>query len=116
MSLQLRHIAWEPPPPGYVKLNVDGACSDAGDLSVGGIGRDSSGKCLFGFNRKIGKGSVVKAKLHAIQLGLSLAWDRVYQCLIVETDSKQALQKIFQPIIDTDPLYHVISVCKNFLD
>ncbi|XVF12326.1 hypothetical protein REPUB_Repub08aG0106800 [Reevesia pubescens] len=74
-SLQLNFISWDPPPTGCAKLNVDGARSINGELSVGGLCRDAQGVCIFGFQKKIGRGAIICAELHAILLGLSLAWE-----------------------------------------
>ncbi|XVF24387.1 hypothetical protein REPUB_Repub13aG0123500 [Reevesia pubescens] len=67
--LHLRQIAWDPPSPDCVKLNVDGALSSNRVMSIGGICRDDQGACLFGFNKRLGIGSAFQAKLQAIQLG-----------------------------------------------
>ncbi|KAI9107964.1 hypothetical protein K1719_020837 [Acacia pycnantha] len=47
--VRLRGGAWVPPSPGWVKLNVDGACAGNQIASCGGILRDDSGTLKQGF-------------------------------------------------------------------
>ena len=40
--------AWRPPPPGWIKINVDGSSVvQTGEAGVGAIGRDSDGHVIF---------------------------------------------------------------------
>ncbi|XVE91501.1 hypothetical protein REPUB_Repub01dG0015500 [Reevesia pubescens] len=79
----IRQIAWDPLLPNCVKLNVDGALSSAGEMSIDGICR---------------------------------AWVRGYRSLIVESDSREVVLKLLHPVLDTDPHFHIILNCHNFLN
>ncbi|XVF12417.1 hypothetical protein REPUB_Repub08aG0116500 [Reevesia pubescens] len=84
----IQHIAWQYPPQGFVKVNVDASAkSNPGDLAIGGLCRDACGAWLFGFTRKVGRGCIIKAEVFAILTGLQLAWDHGCRCVIVESDS-----------------------------
>ncbi|XVE97225.1 hypothetical protein REPUB_Repub03eG0002700 [Reevesia pubescens] len=85
-------------------------------MSVGGICRDVQGVCLFGFNKRISRGSAFQAKLQAIQLGLSVAWERGFRSLKLESDSREAVIKLLHPLLDTDPHYHIILSCQRLLN
>ena len=55
------------PPPGVCKLNVEASAqTNLGELAVGGIDRDSDGRWIFSFSRKLGWGNIIKAELFAI--------------------------------------------------
>ena len=46
---------WEKPPKGWIKLNMDGcALGSTGLAGCGGVVRDSHGKWISGFSRRIG--------------------------------------------------------------
>ncbi|KAL4382902.1 hypothetical protein GQ457_15G029930 [Hibiscus cannabinus] len=78
---------WFAPPVGWVKLNSDGACrSVTGHSSCGGGFRNSEGVWLHGFSKFIGCCSILEAELWGICMGLSLAWDRGFRCIMVESD------------------------------
>ncbi|WCJ31853.1 Polynucleotidyl transferase ribonuclease H-like superfamily protein [Euphorbia peplus] len=81
-------IGWKLPPVQWVKLNTDGAvkCSHF-QASACGIIRDCQGSWIYGFARKIGRCSVVKAKLWGIYDGLILAWNLGFIKVQVEVDS-----------------------------
>ncbi|KAJ1417595.1 Ribonuclease H domain [Sesbania bispinosa] len=62
----------------------------SGSLGAGGVLRDSTGNWLWGFCWNGSQGSPLSAELHALQIGLSLAWDRGGRRMLVETDSLEA--------------------------
>lgn len=71
-------IAWSSPPEPFIKVNVYGALDPvSGNLGAGGLARDSNGYWLWGFAKKVGTGSVLKAELYAILFYLVFSWQRV---------------------------------------
>ncbi|KAM1290749.1 hypothetical protein ACFX2I_017866 [Malus domestica] len=57
-------LAWDPPPPNYVKLNVDGSRKNGkGCSSAGGILCAAAGVWIASFTINIGVGSVLNAEL-----------------------------------------------------
>jgi len=89
----LRHgdtifIGWKRPQEGYVKLNCDGAYKDT--LSIAGCGgllRNSDGRWLQGYSRKIGACDALSAEMWGMYFGMKLAWRQGFQHLKVESDS-----------------------------
>ncbi|CAL1384891.1 unnamed protein product [Linum trigynum] len=90
-----RLVCWGAPPRGWSKMNTDGAAQGStGMATAGGILRDSDGDWLGGFCCKIGTGSAILAELWGIHQGLLTAWNQNTQFLILETDSKLAIELI----------------------
>ncbi|GLT78653.1 hypothetical protein SLA2020_501810 [Shorea laevis] len=90
-------VGWEKPPPGYVKINVDGSARGTpGASAAGGVCRDSNGDWCFGFTQQLGMGIAIRAELYALWKGLQLAWEKGYKKVIIETDSLLAKQKLEQ--------------------
>ncbi|XP_073139125.1 uncharacterized protein [Henckelia pumila] len=86
-------VRWLRPPPGSFKLNVDGSSrGNPGELFVGGVVRDSSGRVLAFFSEFIGLGSNVRAELWEIWRGILLCSDLSLFLLWIETDSQIAIQ------------------------
>nr|KYP65493.1 Putative ribonuclease H protein At1g65750 family [Cajanus cajan] len=80
------------PPSGYIKLNGDGAVSNAGTSSCGGLVRDSNGRCILAYSRKLDHCSVLKAELWAILQGLRLIHLRsLGSHILIESDSLEAI-------------------------
>eukprot|EP00268_Persea_americana_P015968 TRINITY_DN17581_c0_g1_i5.p1 TRINITY_DN17581_c0_g1~~TRINITY_DN17581_c0_g1_i5.p1 ORF type:complete len:239 (+),score=28.11 TRINITY_DN17581_c0_g1_i5:144-860(+) len=62
---------WLPPPPGWIKLNFDGAFnSQTGHASIGGLARDSYGKLLMAFTCEVRAAHPLEAELLALQRAL----------------------------------------------
>jgi len=94
-----RHVShqvrWYPPPEGCIKVNVDGSSfGNPGNAGFGGLLRNDIGVLLHGFSGSCGRASNLLAELSAIWRGLYLAWDLGYRTIIMESDSKTALNLI----------------------
>ena len=90
-----RDKTWAAPEKGYVKLNVDGACSIPGGMtSCAGVLRDSRGEVRGGFLFNIGRGDCFYAKTWGIRMGLRWCWDYGVRHLIVESDCLELIQEI----------------------
>ncbi|KAL4348653.1 hypothetical protein GQ457_17G006170 [Hibiscus cannabinus] len=75
--------------PGWICLSVDGVVSlENGSGTIGGLLRDHSGSWISGFQKSIGKCSVIQAELWTIYTGLIYAWDQGFSLLLVQSDSK----------------------------
>ncbi|KAK4273715.1 hypothetical protein QN277_017054 [Acacia crassicarpa] len=84
---------WKSPPPGWVKLNTDGAFSPLSPgIAAGGIVRDEHGAFLRAFCFKGAEGSNLTAELWGCLLGLKLAWDMGCKCLVLEVDSTDVME------------------------
>ncbi|KAK8510698.1 hypothetical protein V6N11_065211 [Hibiscus sabdariffa] len=85
----------DPPPVGFLKLNVDGAMSCDGYAgSVGGLLCDHNGKKLLQFAFAVGSGSSILAEILAVKTGMEvfigLKWFKK-SLLIIECDSKNVV-------------------------
>ncbi|PNY12875.1 pentatricopeptide repeat-containing protein at1g02150-like protein [Trifolium pratense] len=65
-------VRWEPPAPGWIKLNTDGACKSNGDAGCGGLIRVES-ELLGDFSKYIGRCNAFVAELWGVLEGLKLA-------------------------------------------
>lgn len=62
--------------------------------SFGGVLRDHKGDWLHGFSSFRGDVDILLAELFGMKQGLMLAWDLNYRIVILESDSKEAIQLI----------------------
>ena len=91
---------WLPPPPSWIKVNVDGSVYWSLNRSgVGGVLRDTNGIWVGGFSCVTSNCDVLHNELYAILHGLSFAWEKGYKEVICESDSLQAI-KIVEASID----------------
>ncbi|GKV49594.1 hypothetical protein SLEP1_g56334 [Rubroshorea leprosula] len=90
-----RWVRWFPPNFPFLKLNTDGAMSQAsGDASAGGLIRDHGGQWLHGFAINIGPQTSYMAELWGCRAGLRLALEMGLTHLVLEMDSLLAMQVI----------------------
>ena len=57
----------------------------------------------------------MKAELHAILIGLKLAWEKGYKRVIMESKSMTAVKKVIQPLQQKTPLSEIILPWKQFV-
>ncbi|KAG8368499.1 hypothetical protein BUALT_Bualt15G0052000 [Buddleja alternifolia] len=93
------HVGWTKPEAGIFKINVDGGMrtTDTGSkhtASIGGVIRDNKGNWICGFAEQIETESPLGAELSAIRRGHELAWATGLVSVIVESDSREALESI----------------------
>uniref|UniRef100_A0A2C9W0H6 RNase H type-1 domain-containing protein n=1 Tax=Manihot esculenta TaxID=3983 RepID=A0A2C9W0H6_MANES len=109
--------AWQPPPQGWMKLNVDGSClGNPGPASAGGLLRDSSSNWVIGFGLNIGETSILNAEIIGILVGLQLVWSMGFRRVIVESDSLKAVRLITEEDISFHPLGDYIQDCRTLLN
>ncbi|GMI86868.1 hypothetical protein like AT4G29090 [Hibiscus trionum] len=86
---------WQPPPMGFLKLNVDGAVSrDGKSGGIGGLLRNYQGSKFLVFSESINPGTVVLGELMAIKVGisrLSSVEETKKNRIIIESDSALAI-------------------------
>ncbi|WVZ00054.1 hypothetical protein V8G54_026123 [Vigna mungo] len=101
-----RLIWWTPPIEGFVKINCDGAFSVHGNKAgAGGVMRNSEGKFVFGFSSGLKNSSVLMAELKAIKIGMKAGILKGYKNLIVESDSKFAIEIITTTLAEEKNYY-----------
>ncbi|MCI46118.1 ribonuclease H protein, partial [Trifolium medium] len=75
-------IGWKNPQEGWVKLNCDRAYKDSLELAgCGGLQRDSDGRWLTGYSRKIGTCDALGTEMWGMYLGMQIAWRQGYHHL-----------------------------------
>ena len=68
-----KHIRWEKPALGWMKLNTDGSFDDLlGVAGGGGLIRDEQGNWVAGYTRRVGRSNSFIAKAWALRDGLML--------------------------------------------
>ncbi|KAL4296367.1 hypothetical protein GQ457_12G003980 [Hibiscus cannabinus] len=85
--------SWECPPYGWVKINTDGAVGGRLNLAtIGGVLRNNVGAWSFGFSRGVGCCSVLMVELWTVHDALLYAWNFGFNCIILESDSKEVIE------------------------
>ncbi|XP_039052541.1 uncharacterized protein LOC120194242 [Hibiscus syriacus] len=98
---------WSPLPPGFIKINVDGATMNSwGKGGIGGLSR-----YLASISKAVGQGPPVLAELLAIKQGISMFFDlevNKKNRLIVESDCKTALDWVKDPLLCPGPFLDLV--------
>ncbi|XP_058111297.1 uncharacterized protein LOC131254326 [Magnolia sinica] len=93
-----RHVAmikWTRPPPGWIKVNVDGsALGNPGSSRGGGVGRSGDRNFLFAFFSGYGFGSNGRVETKAIWARLSLCRDLGFNKVELVSDSKVVVDSL----------------------
>ncbi len=88
-------IGWEPPTPGFIKLNTDGSVSENPGLAiVGSLLRDHNGGWVQGFTRHINWTNSLAAELWGLRDGLHLTRNLNIHKLLVEIDAKAVVDLV----------------------
>ncbi|GAU47866.1 hypothetical protein TSUD_404370 [Trifolium subterraneum] len=88
-------LLWTKPPDGWIKLNSDGACKGNNGISgCRGLFRNSDGRWIKGYTKKIESCGSFHAEMWGLYLGLDMAWRDHISYLIVESDSKLLIDMI----------------------
>lgn len=81
------HPGWDPPPEGWIKINVDGAFDVSGRAGIGVVIRDTAGQVLLSAWKMITVGtSAEEIEALAIREGLALASEWENKQAVVESD------------------------------
>lgn len=104
-SHKQREVSWHPPIGNSIKVNVDGSSfGNPGRAGFGGCIRNSCGEWISGFSGTCGCTSNINAELLAICHGLNKAWWQAgYSAIIIESDSKSALEMISEGVTQFHP-------------
>ncbi|KAF5932569.1 hypothetical protein HYC85_028740 [Camellia sinensis] len=106
-------ISWSLPPPGKLKLNTDG--SSKGDPSDGGFGgliRDERGMWLCGYFGKLTNCTCIEVEIWALYRGLTIAFEKGYKDLSIESDSQYAIDMLKGNIEVFSPLRSLVEDSK----
>ncbi|KAF8408521.1 hypothetical protein HHK36_007677 [Tetracentron sinense] len=89
---------WVPPPLGLIKLNCDGAFFVGESIGGAGVvGRDSVGSVLDFRVQVVRCASAIMAEAKAIVFGISLAGERGWSNIVVESDSLSLILALQSP-------------------
>lgn len=88
-------VKWKPPPEGCWKLNCDGSVMNNGrSAGCGGVLRDHRGNFVFAFTRRLDPCTTLHAELSGLFHGITIAHNRGFNNLIIETDSMDAFDLV----------------------
>ncbi|CAN1156973.1 Putative ribonuclease H protein At1g65750 [Linum perenne] len=76
--------------------------ADGGKAAVGGLIRNSEGRCLHAFCTNLGKCSIMRAELRGIIIGLQIAWENGFR----KVDARVDYQAILTLIKDNESATH----------
>ncbi|KAF7800797.1 putative ribonuclease H protein [Senna tora] len=109
-------ITWKNPEKNWIKINVDGSYkSNTSSSACGGVARDHDGNWLFGFSKKIGASSALHAEIWSIWTAMKIAKDKDLPRIIIETDSKLALDLLLKNDDTCHPLSGLVRKIKVLL-
>ncbi|KAK9005282.1 hypothetical protein V6N11_042725 [Hibiscus sabdariffa] len=103
---------WIPPNPGWFCLSVDGGVSLAGMGRIGGAIRNSEGDWIVGFVISIGFSNCLHAELWAVFEGLKLAWEFGFERLLIQSDSRQAVDLVNSVSADSSVLSLIRAIAR----
>ena len=90
-------ISWQPPPPLWVKANIDGSFMDHVQAGSGGVFRDSSVAFLGAFSKKVTANCVIITEILAFIEAVTIALNKGWNPLWIETDSSLVVHYFHNP-------------------
>ncbi|KAI0530858.1 hypothetical protein KFK09_000406 [Dendrobium nobile] len=84
---------WHPPPPGWIKINVDGVLKKKCRTGVGGVARDDKGRFLLAFGNSLQHWDAAQTELCAVLFLKNVVkeWMFEAQGVIIEGDNKNII-------------------------
>ena len=103
-GVQVQKMCWKPLNPGWVKLNVDGACTQRGVMGCGSLLRAADGQFVIGFIHHIPEpGDSLQAELWGVLLGLRMTWEHGDRQVVLETDASDVVRLVNSQCIEMHP-------------
>ncbi|KAK4738045.1 hypothetical protein R3W88_001742 [Solanum pinnatisectum] len=107
------HVSWQKPPDGQFKLNVDGSFEPkTTNGGTRGILGNHLGDWIAGFACKIKVENAYHAELLTLLHGLTLAKEKNFKHIMVETDSQVLLNSLNN---DSSQYSHICADCRSLL-
>ncbi|KAK9038428.1 hypothetical protein V6N11_023298 [Hibiscus sabdariffa] len=106
----------EPPAPDWVCLNVDASISPiTGIGSIGGVLRDAAGAWICGYQKCVGKVSILQAELWSVLVGLQVVRTFDFARLQVQSDNSHAIKLLLDSstIGNSMPLVRAIGLLRQ---
>ncbi|PKU85645.1 Putative ribonuclease H protein [Dendrobium catenatum] len=88
--------SWHPPPPGWIKINVDAALKSNNMAGVGGVVRDDKGRFLLAFGADFVHWDISQVELMAIFFLKNIVkdWMFEYQGVMIEGDNSNIIKAL----------------------
>ncbi|PKU80193.1 Putative ribonuclease H protein [Dendrobium catenatum] len=85
---------WHPPPPRWIKINVDGALKKNYRAGVGGVARDDKGRFLIAFGNTLQQWDAAQTELCAVLFLKNVVKDWMFEAqgLIIEGDNRNIIK------------------------
>ncbi|KAJ1379745.1 Ribonuclease H-like superfamily [Sesbania bispinosa] len=113
-----RHIlvGWEFPSSQWIKCNLDATYQDDGNsVGCGGCFRDSTGKWILGFIRRLGRCSINMAELWAIYTAIIQGRNANMAKLWIESDSYIGVSLINRGCSDHHPCRQLVQLIRRLI-
>ncbi|GKV17453.1 hypothetical protein SLEP1_g27964 [Rubroshorea leprosula] len=109
-------IGWDPPPPGWLKLNTNGSTvGNPNNASCGGLFKDYPGHWVISFTSNIGLTTALVVELYAIRDGLNIVVSHHFHSVIVEIDCQVAYLLLTITVNKLHPCSTLILNCRALL-
>ncbi|KAK9009203.1 hypothetical protein V6N11_035748 [Hibiscus sabdariffa] len=108
---------WSPPPSGTIAISVDGAFTPDHGAGIGVVARDSTGTVLGGLaQHSLGLSSSVSSETAAIHVGLQLADEHGWDCIVLESDCANVVNQLNSDLgWDLSPLGPALEPIRSLL-
>ena len=98
-------MGWSFLDDGAIKMNVDGTIRNGGrKAGCGGVLGDATSAWILGFSRNLSSTGVLPVEIRAMEIGLNLAWQKGFRTVILESDSKLAVNMVTNGVQDSHPM------------
>ena len=112
----VKRVHWEKPPPGWTKLNTDGAVvGNPGLVGCGGLIRDEHGTWLASFSRNIGSTTSYAVELWGLRDGVALCCNLNIPSLVVELNAKSIVDVFRNPNYENNIISPILDDCKQLM-
>ena len=104
-------VSWAHPPPGFVKLNIDGSSlGNPGVAGFGGLIRAEGGVWVLGFSNYIPWADNLCVELLALRFGLQLAWQHGFRKIICEVDCMEVVRLVLH---ETSSFHRYVAIIRD---
>ncbi|XP_019163602.1 PREDICTED: uncharacterized protein LOC109159944 [Ipomoea nil] len=109
-------LTWKKPPPGTLKLNIDGSVAPLSlTAGCGGVIRNSSGEWITGFIAKLGTCTPLEAEAWSILKGIQFAIAKGYSNVLIESDSSDVVNFLQDSRPSCIAAHNILEACKKEL-
>ncbi|KAI0515997.1 hypothetical protein KFK09_008668 [Dendrobium nobile] len=111
--------SWHPPPPDWIKINVDASLLDSNLASIGGVVRDSKGRLLLAFGKHKLHWDINQLELDAIFSLKEFIKDSMFESkgLIIKEDNNNAIKFLHDSMTKSkvnNQIFEKISFLRDF--